>query len=290
MPIPSNISETLLPKPDLNVVDLCRFTIPQDKDCPDLLALSDKEIFSTMVSMVTDGYVAFLQSLPMPTPPQLETLQERLNEYKKENSVQSLSYCFRVSILRLPLWVLDYWMEANIVGASMEISNAEIDGRPSFRPCGFVLREMVGDITGRYDARDTQWPSGQQRDSYTYANDTTAAFIRRFAEKLKAGEVSVVGMMVAVHYKGNKTEHSLRWFARTCTTTWVAGCLELVAGTVISNSFLGCQSPNNTTIRRHLLCNPRCRCPLALFFPIIVSPYAQYTMSSRTIRQVDRCN
>ena len=77
MPIPSKISETLLPKADLNVVDLCHFSIPKDKDCPDLLALSDKEIFSSMQSMVTDGYVAFLQSLPMPTTPQVEILHHQ---------------------------------------------------------------------------------------------------------------------------------------------------------------------------------------------------------------------
>jgi hypothetical protein len=87
MAIPSKIAETLLPKNDLNVVDLCHFSIPKDKDCPDLLSLSNKEIFSATASMVTDGYIAFLQSLLMPTTLQVEILQERLNDYKKEISL-----------------------------------------------------------------------------------------------------------------------------------------------------------------------------------------------------------
>ena len=40
----------------------------------------------------------------------------------------------------------------------------------------------------------------------TYSNNTTAAYIRNFSEKLKTGEILVVSMVIAVHYKGNKTE------------------------------------------------------------------------------------
>ena len=253
MAIPSKIAETLLPKNDLNVVDLCHFSIPKDKDCPDLLSLSNKEIFSATASMVTDGYIAFLQSLPMPTTLQVEILQERLNDYKKEISVQSLSYCYRVSILRLPLWVLDYWMEANIILEQKQKWSPAIDWLKRRKeheairlltelPWKYQMPKSMGDhiadlavlcserwlgiaqvdtmLETLNDHLDSKRIPGTVKDVNflrkliniyrhspdTYAYNATAEFIRKFAEKLKTGEVSVVGMAVAVHYKGNTTE------------------------------------------------------------------------------------
>ena len=118
MPIPPKIHSTLLPKADLNVVDLCRFSIPEAKNGPELHTLPDEKLFSQLASMVTDGSVMFLQSLPMPTMPQLEILQAKFNncmESNMETGIQSLLYSFGTSTLRLPLWVLDYWGEANII-------------------------------------------------------------------------------------------------------------------------------------------------------------------------------
>jgi len=55
MPIPPKIHDTLLPKADLNVVDLCWFSIPEAKNGPELHTLPDEKLFSKMASMVTDG-------------------------------------------------------------------------------------------------------------------------------------------------------------------------------------------------------------------------------------------
>jgi hypothetical protein len=73
MPIPNNISLILLPKPNLNVLDLCRFSIPSSPKTlpaggpPLLLSYSDTKLFSNRVSMVGEGHVVFLQSLPRPS-------------------------------------------------------------------------------------------------------------------------------------------------------------------------------------------------------------------------------
>lgn len=40
---------------------------------------------------------------------------DKCMEYNTENGIQSLLYSFGTSTLRLPLWVLDYWREANII-------------------------------------------------------------------------------------------------------------------------------------------------------------------------------
>jgi len=84
------------------VVDLCRFSIPEDKNGPELHTLPDEKLFSKTASMVTNGSVMFLQSLPMPIMPQLEILQARFNkcmESNAENGVQSLLYSFGTSTL-----------------------------------------------------------------------------------------------------------------------------------------------------------------------------------------------
>jgi hypothetical protein len=256
MPIPPKIHDTLLPKADLNVVDLCRFSIPEDKNGPELHTLPNENLFSKTASMVTDGCVTFLQSLPMPTTPQLEILQARFDkcmESNTENGIQSLLYSFGTSTLRLPLWVLDYWREANII----------LEQKLHWDPAVYWLKrrkqheaiKLLTELPWRYRMPKTmgdhisdlalfcseKWLKGSQVDTMleilrdhlrseriegavkdvdflqklvkiyrhtrdTYADDNTAAFIRAFMEKLKTGEVSVVGLAVAVRYTGSETQ------------------------------------------------------------------------------------
>lgn len=117
MPIPSGISQILLPKSDLNVLDLCHFSIPSSPKMPPgvpplLLSYPDAELFSNRASMVAEGHVAFLKSLPMPSLKEVEMLEERLTKYKDNNkkiSIQSILYRHNAVDIRLPLWVLEYW-------------------------------------------------------------------------------------------------------------------------------------------------------------------------------------
>lgn len=122
MPILNNISLILLPKPNLNVLDLCHFSTPSSPKMPQasgpplLFSYPDAELFSNRVSMVGEGHVAFLQSLPRPSSKEVETLEERLVKYKdnnKEITIQSILYRHNATDIRLPLWVLEYWKAAD---------------------------------------------------------------------------------------------------------------------------------------------------------------------------------
>ena len=125
MLIPSGIAQILLPKSDLNVLDLSHFSIPSPPktDSPALLhSYPDAELFSNLASMVGEGHVAFLQSLPMPSSKEVETLEVRLDKYssavidsEKNNPIRSILYCHNSLNIRLPLWVLEYWKAANEV-------------------------------------------------------------------------------------------------------------------------------------------------------------------------------
>ena len=112
MGIPHGISEILLPRNDLNVVDLVNFAIPLGKHAPDLLALDDSTLFSKTGSLITSKeHVSFLHSLSIPTAMDVEFLQERLeNVSKDEEKPQSLVYPLPTATspsIRLPLWVLE---------------------------------------------------------------------------------------------------------------------------------------------------------------------------------------
>ena len=80
MPIPSGISQILLPKSDLNILDLSHFSIPSSPNIPlgssGLLTYPDAKLFSNRASMVGESHVAFLQSLPMPSSREVKTLEE----------------------------------------------------------------------------------------------------------------------------------------------------------------------------------------------------------------------
>jgi hypothetical protein len=120
MPIPSGISQILLPKPDLNVLDLSHFSVPSSPKMPLggsalLLSYPDAELFSNRASMVGESHVAFLQSLPMPSSKEVDSLDERFIKYNKSNSIHSILYRHNAVDIRLPLWVLEYWKIANEV-------------------------------------------------------------------------------------------------------------------------------------------------------------------------------
>jgi hypothetical protein len=123
MPIPSSVSQILLPKSDLNVLDLSHFSVPGSPrlDRPALLlSYPDAELFSNLASMVGEDHVAFLQSLPMPSSKEVEILELRFVKYKdtdtcKNNPIQSILYRHNALDIRLPLWVLEYWKAANEV-------------------------------------------------------------------------------------------------------------------------------------------------------------------------------
>ena len=253
MPIPPN----LLPKTDLNVVDLCRFSIPEDKNGPELHTISDEKLFSSMASMVTNASVAFLQSLLMPTMPQLKILQARFEKYIElngETSLQSLLYSFGTSTLRLPLWVLDYWMEANIILEQKLHWHPAVNWLKTRKqyeaiklltelPWKYQIPKTMGDhISDLALFCSEKWLTGSQVDTMleilrdnlgtkripgvavkdinfvqklikiyrhtrdTYTDDHSATFIRGFADRLKTGEVTVVGMAIAVRYTGSETQ------------------------------------------------------------------------------------
>lgn len=119
MPIPSGISQILLPKSDLNILDLSHFSIPSSPNIPlgssGLLTYPDAELFSNRASMVGESHVAFLQSLPMPSSREVETLEGRFVTHMKSNSIHSILYRRDTVDIRLPLWVLEYWKIANEV-------------------------------------------------------------------------------------------------------------------------------------------------------------------------------
>jgi hypothetical protein len=123
MPIPSSVSQILLPKSDLHVLDLSRFSVPSSPriDGPALLlSYPDAELFSNLASMLGEDHVAFLQSLPMPSSKEVELLEVRYVKHRdsdshKNNPIQSILYRHNALDIRLPLWVLEYWKAANEV-------------------------------------------------------------------------------------------------------------------------------------------------------------------------------
>jgi hypothetical protein len=173
MPIPNNISLILLPKPNLNVLDLCRFSIPSSPKTlpvggpPLLLSYSDTELFSNRVSMVGEGHVAFLQSLPRPS--SKHSRNDLVNN--KEISIHSILYCHNAMDIHLPLWVLEYWKAADKIHEeklhwqpaiewlrrknnlrrlnclAMGLPITKDHGKLYFRSCTLVLREMAWDQT-----------------------------------------------------------------------------------------------------------------------------------------------
>ena len=145
MPIPNNISLILLPKSDLNVLDLCHFSIPSSPKMllvgpgatsgsspPLLLPYPDAELFLNRASMVGEGHITFLQSLPRPSSNEVEMLEERLVKYKdnnKEISIHSILYHHNAMDNRLPLWVLEYWKVADKVHKEkLHIGNLLLNG------------------------------------------------------------------------------------------------------------------------------------------------------------------
>ena len=77
MGIPPGISEVLLPRDDLNVLDFIDFVIPLGEHTPDLLAMDDSTLFSKIGSLITNKeHVSFLHSLSIPTARDVEVLQE----------------------------------------------------------------------------------------------------------------------------------------------------------------------------------------------------------------------
>jgi Ulp1 protease family, C-terminal catalytic domain len=122
MPIPSGIFQILLPKSDLNVLDLSHFSIPSSPNAsgPALLPYPDSELFSNLASMVGEGHVAFLRALPMPSLKEVKNLEMRFIKYRDsnknhDNPIQSILYRHNALDIRLPLWVLEYWKAANEV-------------------------------------------------------------------------------------------------------------------------------------------------------------------------------
>ena len=122
MGIPPGISEVLLPRDDLNVVELINFAVSIPKSCPSLLAMPDSKVFSKISSVITgEEHVSFLHTLSIPTITELETLEERLekvleNELDDEEKPKSLVYPLvtaNSSNIRLPLWVLEYWRKTH---------------------------------------------------------------------------------------------------------------------------------------------------------------------------------
>ena len=119
MSIPPGISEVLLPRDDLNVVDLTLSI--GTKSAPDLLAMPDSELFSKIASLITsEEHVTFLRSLSIPTAMQVEMIQERLENLSKdatnEEKPKSLVYPLSATPspnIRLPLWVLEYWSKTH---------------------------------------------------------------------------------------------------------------------------------------------------------------------------------
>jgi hypothetical protein len=123
MGIPLGISEILLPRDDLNVVDLLDFAIPIGKHAPELLDLDDNTLFSKIGSLITcEKHISFLHSLSIPTAADIEILLERL-ENAAENAddqekPKSLVYPLPTATspnIRLPLWVLEYWRKVHVV-------------------------------------------------------------------------------------------------------------------------------------------------------------------------------
>ena len=291
MSIPPKIRDTLLPNTALNVVDLCRFSIPEDKNGPELHTLPDEKLFSKTASMVTDGSVMFLQSLPMPTTPQLEILQARFNkcmESNAENGIQSLLYSFGTSTLRLPLWVLDYWREANVILQQKlhwdpavhwlkRRKQHEAISLLTELPWKYQIPKTMGDhISDLALFCSEEWLKAPQVDTMleilrdhlrseriqgavknvsflqklvkiyrhtcnTYANDDSAAFIRDFMEKLKTGDVSVVGLAVAVRYTGGETQ--LPFGEDIISNHWCSFVIDINKHTIHYGDSLGTAPP-----------------------------------------------
>lgn len=102
MLIPSSITQILLRKADPNVLDLSHFSIPSPPktDSPALLcSFPNAKLFSNLASMVGEGHIVFLQSLPMPSSKEVENLEVKLDKYssavidsEKNNSIWSILY------------------------------------------------------------------------------------------------------------------------------------------------------------------------------------------------------
>ncbi|KAF8908656.1 hypothetical protein CPB84DRAFT_1822166 [Gymnopilus junonius] len=115
--IPLSISEILIPEDSLNVVDLSTFPVPSDKNAPKLLDLTDDMLFLETASLIQDEQrVAFLQSLAMPTGEEtLEIRKRRGVALEANQTIQSLVYPHGNMDICLPLWIVEYWLEANYI-------------------------------------------------------------------------------------------------------------------------------------------------------------------------------
>lgn len=115
--IPPNISHVLLPEDTLNILALSKFSVPSQKNAPNLLALYDNDLFSKTASLIEkEDQVAFLQSLAMPSTTDIAKLRDRRDialAYNEE--IQALSYPLSALKVRLPLWILEYWTKAHHV-------------------------------------------------------------------------------------------------------------------------------------------------------------------------------
>jgi hypothetical protein len=120
--IPESIHKTLLPNPNLNVIDLTSFPTPPHNTPLNLLMLPNAELFSDMATCITGpDNVPFLQSLGMPAVWDIPDLQERALHMGTQGQ-QSLCYPLGKTCqhVRLPFWVLEFWDEAHKVADAKE--------------------------------------------------------------------------------------------------------------------------------------------------------------------------
>lgn len=270
---------SLLPCAMLNVVDLSEFKVPTEiLPIEKLLSLANSDIYSQVPSSVQIDHMAFIRALTMPTLLDIATLKERLHQYistlGNEDShldpaltIQSINYTSGKSDIRLPLWILDYWIDAHKVLVHKRMWQTAISWLKTKKNHGAITAltevpwtynvvkavsasEGMADLAGLCS---TKWLSGSQMDTMLLVLDNKLQDVGVVAG---FNPTHVIPILTAIY------RHSRDSYTTSAAPAFLREILNRLASTDHDGNFLstavavhigehGSLLPNNENISNH---------------------------------------